>query len=293
MNFFKLGAATDPTYRATRDGVDEHLVKGREYIERLWHEVAPYLDSDAANKATRDLASVFWELQLAYTVKSDGKCLVPRRSLAYKNNKGPDLFAKDDSGVWIEAVVVGCGDGADALQRPEHGKAYNYNPDGVVLRFRHVIKDKSAKLQSYIADGIIKPSQATVIAISGISLYSGCGSPPEIVRAVYPVNNLVFEINPETMAVVGSHVEYRNRVKKLQGAEVETDIFMNPQYSHISAVLYGEACWVYPANPPGAEFKLVHNSMATTPLPYGWFPGVEYWWREGERHWHLESRRRE
>ena len=117
MSFFKLGAATDPTYRATRDGIDEHLVKGREYIERLWHEVAPYLDSDAANKATRDLASVFWELQLAYTVKSDGKCLVPRRSLAYKNNKGPDLFAKDDPGVWLEAVVVGCGTGPDGIPR--------------------------------------------------------------------------------------------------------------------------------------------------------------------------------
>ncbi len=118
MSFFKPGAATDPTYVKTRDSMDENLVRGREYIERLWQEVAPCLDSDAADKATRDLASVFWELQLAYTVNSDGKCLVLRYSLAYKNNKGPDLFAKDDPGVWIDAVVVGCGTGPDALQRP-------------------------------------------------------------------------------------------------------------------------------------------------------------------------------
>lgn len=108
-----------------------------------------------------------------------------------------------------------------------------------MLRFRSVIQDKSAKFQSYIADGIIQPHQATVIAISGIKLpypYVGL-EPPEIVRAVYPVNNQVIKINHETKVIVDSYFEHRDRVKKLGGAEVETDIFMNPRYSHIRAIL--------------------------------------------------------
>ncbi|MBI4164986.1 MAG: hypothetical protein HY508_04550 [Acidobacteria bacterium] len=289
--FFKPGAATDPIYSNTRDGIDDDLARGREYLERIRQESSPYVDADAEEKATRDLAPVFWELQLAHAVKSAGKNLVPRKSLAYKNNKGPDLFAADYPGIWFEAVVVKCGTGPDALQYPEVMKVYSYNPDGVVLRLRSVIRDKSKQIQEYIAAGIIKPDQAAVIAISGVTLphrHSGI-FPPEIVRSVYPVNNPVIEISRATMAVTDSYVEYRDRVKKSLGAEVETDIFLNPEFSHISAVLFDESDWVNPPSPPGVGFKLVHNSMATTPVPDGWFPvGDEYWWRDGVR---LESRR--
>jgi hypothetical protein len=288
--FFKLGDAPDPVYRNTRDGLDEHHAKGREYLERIWQEGARYVDPDSAEKATRDLASVFWELQLSYAVKSAGRSLVPRDRMGYKNNEGPDLFAQRPD-VWLEAVVVRCGTGPDALQYPEMAKVYKYNPDGVVLRLRSVIRDKSIKLRKYIENGIIKPGQATVIAISGATLprrWSGM-FPPEIVRAVYPANNPVIEINRKTKALSDSYVEYRNRVQKSRGAEVATDVFLDSEFAHISAVLYGEADWINQSSPPGADFKIVHNSTAVTSLPDGWFPaGNEYWWRDGAR---LESRR--
>jgi hypothetical protein len=289
-SFFKSGDAPDQIYRNTRDGTEDHHRRGREYLERLWQEGAPYVDTDAAKKATRDLASVFWELQLVHALRSVGKNLVPRRRLSYKKNKGPGLFAEDKPGAWIEAVVVRSGDGPDKLQYPEPMKVYSYNPDGVVLRLRSAIRDKSAKMQGYIADGTIKPGQATVIAISGVTLphrFSGI-MPPEIVRAVYPANNPVLEINRATMAVSDRYVEYRERVKKSLGAEVTTDVFLDPAFSHISAVLFDETDWVNPPEPPSADMKLVHNSLAATPLPDGWLPaGYEYWWRDGAR---LESR---
>lgn len=283
--FFRSGPATDPIYTRTRDGLEDHHARGRAYLERIWQEAAQYVDPDSAEKATLEFLSVFWELQLAYALKSAGKSLVPRDRLAYKNNKGPDLFAEDPS-VWLEAVVVRCGSGHDALQYPKTNQGYNYNPDGVVLRLRSAIRDKSAKLQDYISDGIIKPGHATVIAISGVALprrFSG-RTPPEIVRAVYPANNPVIEINRKTMAVSDSYIEYRDRIKKSLGAEVETDIFLESGFEHISAALYGEADWITPPSPLGIDFKIVHNSKAATPLPDGWFPaGDEYWWREGQQ----------
>jgi hypothetical protein len=293
MPFFTPVTASDPIYENARDGVDAHHVRGRKYLERLWQEGAPYVDNDAAEKATRDLASVFWELQLVHALRTAGQNLTPRSGLAYKKNKGPDLFAEGEPGAWIEAVVVRRGTGPDALQQPEMMKVYSYNPDGVVLRLRSVILDKGLKLQNYISDGIIKPGHATIIAISGVILpHRSSGiTPPEIVRAVYPANNPVLEIDRKTRAVTDSYVEYRDRVKKALGAEVATDIFLDPGFAHVSAVLFDEADWVNPPNPPGADFKLVHNSMATTPLPEGWLPaGCEYWWRDGAR---LVSRRHE
>ena len=291
-SFFKPGPATDPIYLNARDGLEEHHARGREYLERIYREFAPYVDPDSAEKATCDLAAVYWELQLAYAIKSAGKNLVPRNRLKYINNKGPDLFA-ENPGVWIEAVVVRCGTGPDALQYPEMMKATEYNPDGVILRLRSAIRDKSTILQNYIADGIIKPGQATVIAISGVVLpYRFSGRfPPEIVRAVYPVNNPVIEFNRVTRTMGDPYIEYRDCVKKKLGAGVATDVFLDPEFSHISAVLYGEADWVNPLNSPGADLKIVRNFMAVTPLPDGWFPaGDEYWCRDGE---HIESRRHE
>jgi hypothetical protein len=264
---------------------DDHI-KVREYLERIWQECALYVDGDAAQKATGDLAPVFWELHLARALKSAGKVLTPRAQLRYQRNKGPDLFA-DDPAVWLEAVVVTGGTGPDALRHGvEPGKVYDCNPDGVVLRMRSVIRDKSLKIEDYTKDGIVKPNQAAVIAISGDTLplkYREIENPtPNIVRAVYPANNLVIEVNRRTMAAGAPYAEYRDEFQKRRGAPVRTDVFLDPAFAHISAVLYDDSNWVTRTCRPGADFKLVHNANATTPLPDGWLPrGTEYWWRDG------------
>jgi hypothetical protein len=291
-SFFQPGGTADPIYRRTRDGPEDHHIKGREYLERIWVESCQYIDPDSRERATRDLPSVFWELQLAYALKCAGKGLLPRDRLGYKSNKGPDLFV-EDPGVWVEAVVVRSGTGPDALQQAEIGEAYDYDPDPLVLRLRSVIRDKSTKLADYVKDKIIKPGQATVIAISGVALpyrYRFTGRyPPEIVRAVYPVNNPVVEINRITMAQSEPYVEYRDSIQKTLGAKVSTDVFLDSVFAHVSAVLYDDASWVNQSDQPGADFKIVHNPKASTPLPDRWYPaGDEYWWRDDGR---IERRR--
>jgi len=132
-SFFRAGNTTDPRYENLRDGRKEPDKDGRGYLERIWNECAPYVDSDSAVKAPRDLASVFWELHLAHCLAFVGKNLAPRNLLGYKNNKGPDLFAAGPD-VWLEAVVVRPGTGPDALDRElEFGKVFDYNPDPLVL----------------------------------------------------------------------------------------------------------------------------------------------------------------
>jgi hypothetical protein len=293
-SFFRAGGAADPIYLKARDGSGDAHEEGREYLERLWEECAPYLDPDAREKATRDLASVFWELHLAQALNFAGKNIVPRNRLRYRNNKGPDIFVSDPD-IWLEAVVVRPGAGPDALDTElELGKVYDYDPDGLVLRLRSVIRDKSVKLEAYIADGIVKPAQATVIAVSGVALpwrYKYCGSyPPEIVRAVFPANHQVIGIDKRTLARTDHYLEYRDSIQKALGAAVSTDVFLDPAFAHVSAVLYDEACWVgCSRHHPGIDFKIVHNPKAAMALPDGWYPrGDEYWWREGDA---IERRR--
>ena len=94
-----------------------------------------------------------------------------------------------------------------------------------------------------------------------------------------------------TREVTDRYVEYRDRVKKTRGAEVATDFFLSAESAPVSGVLFGESDWVNPPDPPGADFRLVHNASANTALPDGWITvGDEYWWREGAL---LERRRHE
>jgi hypothetical protein len=293
-SFFRAGVVLDPLYQKLRDGTEETHEDGRQYLERVWQECAQYVDFDTREKATCDMASAFWELHLAHSLKFVGKNLVPRRRLGYKNNKGPDLFATDPE-VWLEAVTVRPGTGPDALDTEfKVGTVYDYNPDGLVLRLRSVIRDKSTKLESYTADGIVKPGQAAVIAVSGVALpgrykYSGV-YPPEIVRAVYPANHQVIEIDKQTLARTDYYLERRDSIRKALGASVSTNVFLDPAFAHVSAVLFDESCWVGQSkHDPGIDFKVVHNPHATARLPDGWYPaGDEYWWRDGES---IERRR--
>jgi len=95
----------------------------------LWLECAHLADADAAEKARHDFESVYWELQVAYALKSVAKSVVPRSKLNYRKNEGTDFFVEDPD-TWVECVVVPVGTGADAIPYPELGKL------GVLSRVR-------------------------------------------------------------------------------------------------------------------------------------------------------------
>jgi len=184
------------------------------------------------------------------------------------------ITAKPD--VWIEATAATPGTAADALEWG-NGRVPN---DRFILRLREAIDKKSFQLAEHARRGYIKAGQATVIAISGALLPYCWSEPliPRIVSAVLGVGDLVLEFEPTTMVSIGRSLQYRDGVNKLSKATVRTDVFVNDSLSHVSAVLYSRSWWMDHPEIPGAEFVVVHNPHAQTPLPDGWFPlGKEYW----------------
>ena len=74
-------------------------------------------------------------------------------------------------------------------------------------------------------------------------------------------------------------VEHRDAIANAKGASIGTDVFLDPAFAHISALIYSYQDWVNIPKQPGAELVVVHNPLATNPLPDGWLPvGKEYWW---------------
>jgi hypothetical protein len=273
--FFQTSVATDPIYERMRDRPGSHEIEGRRFIDLLWEDSAPFLDVDLAERAPANgLVPSFWEMYLAHALKTNGMNLVPR-SRRVPKHKGPDLFAETPD-VWVEAVAATPGTGPDSLT----WGSCRTPIDRFVLRLRTAIQYKAMQLKKHVNLGYIKPGQSTVIAVSGAMLPYRYGELPVpfIVRAVLGVGHIVLAFDRATMKPTDRGVEYCDEVKKVRGKEVKTDLFVNDEYSHVSAVLYSPSCWVDHPNTPGSEFVVVHNTRATSPLPDGWFPaGDEYW----------------
>jgi hypothetical protein len=206
--------------------------------------------------------------------------LVPTNQRPRAGKGWPDLLAAKPR-IWIEAVMPQPGDGVDALtEPPANGHAYSVPEVEFLLRLRAAIHEKSVRLSQYLKDGTIQPGEATIIAVSGARLpFRFTDYPvPNIVRAVLGVGHLQINIGIETNTVLGTSVEYRNRVLKKSGAPVSTDFFLQKESAHVSAVLYSPCdCVNYPRK-PGVDFTLVHNPNASLRLPDDWLrAGTQYW----------------
>jgi hypothetical protein len=73
-------------------------------------------------------------------------------------------------------------------------------------------------------------------------------------------------------------VEFRDRVLKKSKAAVPTDLFLQKESAHVSAILYSASDCVNHTREPGEDFILVHNPSATVQIPDRWLPvGEQYW----------------
>jgi hypothetical protein len=279
--FFKPGDFPCAIYCRTRDKTDKYDTLGREFMEALWRDYAEFLDPDALQRATQSMPTVFWELYLAHTLKSSGISLQPQARTKRKQ-KGPDLFAANPD-VWIEAIMPDLGTGPDAMVHPPMGEAYDAPVDPFILRLRGAFETKAGVMTEYTKAGPIQPGQAAVIAISGAMLHTaiGEGPVPRILKALLGVGNLVLDIDRQTGQIVSHSVEPRDEVRKKSGTVIKTDPFLNPAYSHISAVIYSPCDWVTHPEKPGIDFTVIHNESANVRLPHGWLQVGDEYWREG------------
>jgi len=108
------------------------------------------------------------------------------------------------------------------------------------------------------------------------------GGYPQIVKALLPLGDLVFLMDRKTREITSHQYKYREGInKKSNNGEtlIETDFFLNPEYDHISEVVYS---WANAGNPIGREkwgsdFYTIHNPQALNELPVGFIKcGIEY-----------------
>jgi hypothetical protein len=185
--------------------------------------------------------------------------------------------------VWIEATAPLKGNGPDQVPAMRPGGIQQIPTEALILRYRTAIDTKFRKLQAYLANGAVKESDPYIIAINSRSLPYGIYEPtiPRILQALFPFGNLVATLDRTTMQWGDSYHEYRPEIRKKSGKPVLTNVFLDPTYEQVSAVLF---CPSDVLNRPpndaqvGLDFLLIHNPLAKNKVPHHWLRcGRECW----------------
>jgi len=268
--------APDQKYNIIRDSQDPYPKWIRSFMEDLWCKYLPYADRHFRQQMQVDLDSRFWEMYLACTLLEKS---IPLSS----TDTGPDIFIEDENGrTWMEAIAPTSGADTNPYRVPDMklGVATVVPDDEIVLRYCAAIKEKyNNKYHNYVENVLIMPTDAYVIAINSCKIETAImeTDTPRILKAVFPIGNWQVTIDKKTGAVIDTGYQLRFNIKRVEGVAVRTDLFLNPDYTNLSGVLYSRISVRNVPEKMGEDFVFIHNPLATNQLPYGFLKvGREY-----------------
>lgn len=274
-SFFLQCNDSDRAYANVRD--NPSCIGWRTFVEDLWERYKPYADRHFLRDAVSHFQERFWEMYLGVTL------LEHEFTIERVSNTGPDFYIRDrSSGIWIEAVAPGSGEGPDAVPQPvfNSGKAQIVPNEEIILRFRSAIASKYQRFMEFIASGPVEISDSFVIAINTKRILNIIPETevPTIVQSVLPFGARQARIDPKRMEVVDVGYQYRGEIIKQSGNPVSTTIFQDSEYSNLSAVWCSSVDCANAPSKFGSEFILVHNPNANKRIDLGTFRfGKEYW----------------
>lgn len=245
-------------------------------LEKLWERYEPFADVNFKTAIASDFQSHFWEMYLAVTLLNMEFNL---RRRCDTGNEGPDISIQSgETNIWIEAIA--CGTISDDFWESENGEPID---ESIILRYTSAIAEKFKKYEKYSREGILSNDDPYIIAVNGSRIpftqpNDDYGNMiPDIIKAVIPFGDNTFIVDSLTNQVVKSGYLYRPQIIKPSGNPVQTNIFFDPRYAGISAILYSNIDITNTPNQYGTDFLFFHNPTATNRLPRGWLRvGHEY-----------------
>jgi hypothetical protein len=285
--------ATDAAYINLRAATDGQARVARDFVEALWVRYHNDADANFETGIRQTFAQRFWEMALTCALRDRGlRVTCPK--------PGPDnLVVLNQRRVWIEAVCPTPGAPAYGDRVPDQefnaSNMHEVPERQLILRLRGAIRNKyHDQRPKYMDGGLIAADDSYVVAVNGCQLPSAIADtdPPRIVKAVLPIGPPQDVIDRATCKLVESSYAYRRSVTKTNKEEVATDIFLDPAYSGLSAVIYSRLDAGNPPHVLGDDFVLVHNPCATNPLPEGFLKvGREFRAEVHENHFSLRKTR--
>ncbi|MDO9303198.1 MAG: hypothetical protein Q7T89_17545 [Anaerolineales bacterium] len=280
-----LGVLPNGELRQLRDDLTRK--RERDNLENLWARFEPYADSHFINEISSEsmskFQSRFWEMYLSATCLELGLDLRSRHELG---KEGPDIcIVTSETNIWIEAIASG----ADFFFYTGADDGCEPIDESAILRYCGAITEKFRKYNGYLKNGIVLNSEPYIIAVNGFHIpFSISGNTssnmlPNIIKAVAPFGDYQVILDRDAKQIIKTGYSYRDKIVKPSGGNVPTNIFGNPEYAGISAILFSNIGISNLPDKCGDDFLFFRNPMAINPLNAGWLKvGVEYW-QEGNK----------
>jgi hypothetical protein len=263
--------AQDTSYCNVRAARNDYTRRARKNCELLWKSYERYADREFRIEIRSNFDARYWEMYLTTYLINDGfKVTCPK--------PGPDvgvIFARRR--IWFEATspTRGADDAADqvpalkAVRLGEEPVVQDVPNEKMVLRYLNSIAEKQKQHASWLAQGIVSPEDAFIIAINPRRLGHEVADthPPRILQAAFPLGNPYVAIDPNTAKPVETGYQFRDAIDKASGAAVSTGIFLLKEYAPVSGLLCSRVDVVNQPTDVGSDFQLVPNPKATVPLP--------------------------
>ena len=264
-------------YGACRDHSTKRPVKRA--LARIWStlgEFIPEPPKQFLSEFRKDFPARSWELYvLALIARSGAK-------LEKSPRTGPDFCATlpDGRRFWVECVVPGHGEGDDAVPPPPSHDANGRRSgtlgpsDRIAMRYTNVITTKIAKVESYRAKGIVKPSEPVLVAVNqGAIELSDLHDVdvPLLVRVLFGIGEPVILVDPYAHTSK-AHVPRMPSVRKRAGSDVPTQIFLTEASASIAGVLFARRS-IFNLFPMRSRLTyLAHNPRAHVGFPLAALP---------------------
>jgi hypothetical protein len=232
------------------------------FCESLWYKFEIHADTHFLTQIRRSFYERYWEMYLTSS-------LIDWGFEVRSSRHGPDiLIENNDLRIWIEAVASGNGDpisNPDAVPDIETGAAQLVPEEKIILRLRSSIEAKSLVYHNYIRDSIIESNEPFIIALNGAKLnfMSRTDDIPYILKSILPIGDHYYDFQNETAGIT-----YRDAILRENGTEISTNVFLDDNYKHISAILYSNTHAGRFDEDIGSDYILIHNHNAINPLPF-------------------------
>lgn len=129
------------------------------------------------------------------------------------DGEGPDFcIGLDGRKLWIEAIAVRSGEGANEVQRAPEGQAMTVPIDKIILRFTSAFEEKVRKIKSYKNKGIIGQDDYVIVAINMGEIRDSDlvdFDPPLILQALMGYGSAAFSV---PVSLDGTEIDYEAEV---------------------------------------------------------------------------------
>lgn len=256
----------------------------RQSVSDMWSKFKHLADSNFVSHFPIMPDQRYWEMYL-------GCCLIDRGFSVTSKDSGPDFCINiGERKIWIEAVTASLGkeNNPDRVPEPVAKIASAAPRDKIILRYISSITEKIIKYQKYATTNIFSDKDIKIIAVSHGDLRRvGVDSDelPYIIGAVFPVGSSYLTIDTQTGDELETGRHYQAEIIKAKGKPVGKELFADPSYEDISAIIYSNSDVANIPNVWGSDIIVIHNPLARNPLPRGLlkFP-LEYWVEEHPDH---------